>query len=127
MKPKVYINGRAAVHQGSGLCVLSLDVCLTGPQHIPIPYSNCAKAKDAHNGACHVRVTGYAMCHVKSYFAISHGDEIGTGGGIRSRTTRGKAEFISHSHTVFIGGQPAVRQFDWMVSNNRNTPPALLV
>ena len=127
MAAKVYINGRLSVHQGSGLRVISLDVCLTGPQHLPIPYCNCAQAKHAQRGASWVRVNHHALCHADSYFAISHGDEFGTHGGIHSHTTRGKAEFISHSPNVFIEGHPAVRQFDWMVSNNRNTLPALLI
>ena len=115
------------MHRGSGHRVLSLDVCLTGPQHIPIPYCNCAQSKNAQHTASHVFINGHPVCHFRSTFAISHGDELGRHGGIRSGTTGGKATFITHAMNVWIEGQPAVRHLDWMVSNNHNTPPSPLI
>lgn len=122
----VLINGRSAIHQNSKGTLTTQDVCYTGPYRIPITYYNIAKSKDALNTARKVLVNGKPVCHKKSYFSPSMGDESGDQKGIKSNTITGKAEFITASLNVFIEGIPAVRAGDLMVSNNRNTAPAQL-
>ena len=121
----VYINGRSAVHPGSGGTLNTVDFC-KNHEGIPLPYSNTAKTEDLQNCAQGVFINGQPMAHKKSYISKSHGDEGGVGGGVRSGTTGGKAEFITASPNVFVNGFAAVRQGDLMVSNNRNTAPAPL-
>ncbi|AHK79313.1 hypothetical protein M911_09325 [Ectothiorhodospira haloalkaliphila] len=125
----IAINGRSAVHAGSQGLLTSIDVCLTriGKRCKPIPYTNVAESRDATGTAGSVFVNGHAVCHHQSRFARSRGDEPGNCGGVRSRTRRGYAEFVGSSGNVFFEGVPAVRQFDPMVSNCRNTPPASLM
>ena len=124
-KGNVLINGRTAVHKGSQGTLTTVDVCLTpvGSSVVPIPYTNIAKSADADKTACTVFINGNPVCHKKSIFSKSTGDEPGTRKGIKSGTIQGKAEFIQGSPNVFIEGIPAVRQGDLMVSNNRNTAP----
>jgi len=125
----VLINGRTAVHAGSGGVLNTVDICKTkvGSSVVPIPYPNVAVSQDADNTAATVFINGEPACHASSIFASSTGDEPGSRGGIRSGDTQGKAEFITSSPNVFIEGEPAVRMGDLMVSNDGNTPPAPLM
>lgn len=122
----VLINGRSAVHKGSKGTLTTQDPCYTGPNRQVVVYQNIAKSEDAENGASRILVNGHPMCHKESYFSKSTGDEAGDGGGVKSGTTRGKAEFITASSKVRVNGIHAVRAGDLMVSNNRNTQPAQL-
>lgn len=122
----VLINGRSAVHENSQGTLTTQDVCYTGPYRIPVAYQNIAKSKDATNTAKTVRINGKPICHKKSYFSQSMGDESGDQKGVKSGTITGKAEFITASPNVRIEGIAAVRAGDLMVSNNRNTAPAQL-
>jgi uncharacterized Zn-binding protein involved in type VI secretion len=124
-KGNVLINGRTAVHAGSGGTLVTVDVCWTkiGKHTVPIPYTNIARSADAAKTAATVFINGHPVCHKSSIFAKSTGDEPGNRKGIRSGTIQGKAEFVTASPNVFIEGIPAVRQGDWMVSNNCNTAP----
>ena len=121
----VLINGRTAVHAGSGGVLTSVDVCLTkvGKSTVPIPYTNVARSKDAAQTASTVFINGHPVCHKNSIFSKSTGDEPGNRKGVRSGTIAGKAEFVTASSNVFIQGVAAVRQGDNMVSNNCNTAP----
>ena len=127
MGGNVLINGRTAVHAGSGGVVTSPDVCKAGGKCRANAFTNRAHSGDASGTAGTVLVNGNPVCHKDSIFARSSGDEAGNCGGVRSGTIKGKAEFITFSPNVFIEGKPAVRQFDLMVSNNRNTPPMPLM
>ena len=89
-------------------------------------YNNVAKSEDAAQTAHSVFVNGQPICHKKSIFSKSTGDEAGDQKGQKSGTIQGKAEFITASSNILIEGIPAVRDKDLMVSNNRNTPPAPL-
>lgn len=124
----ILINGRTAVHRDSGGILSTLDVCLTpvGKAVVPIPYSNVARSVDAAGTASSVLINDNPACHLNSCFSKSTGDQPGRKKGIISGTLEGKAEFLQGSANVFIEGQPAVRQGELMVSNNRNTPPAPL-
>lgn len=120
----VVINGRTAVHAGSGGVLNTVDVCKVPNKCRPQTFNNVAKSSDAAKTAGTVIVNGNPACHKDSIFAMSSGDEPGSCGGVSSGTIKQKAEFITFSNNVFIEGIPAVRQNDLMVSNNRNTPPA---
>lgn len=121
----VLINGRTAVHAGSQGTLTTVDVCWTkvGKKTVAIPYTNVARSTDAAHTASTVFINGHPVCHQKSIFAKSAGDEPGNRKGVRSGTITEKAEFVSASSNVFIEGIPAVRQGDLMVSNNCNTAP----
>jgi len=125
----VLINGRSAVHAGSGGMYRGPDVCNTpdGEGCSPVLYSNVARSEHAEHTASSVKIHGHPACHAKSIFSHSSGDEAGRCGGVASGTTRGKAEFLTHSPDVFFEGEPAVRQFDLMVSNHRNSAPMPLM
>ncbi len=125
----VLVNGRTAVHAGSGGVLTTVDVCLTkiGKSTVPIPYTNIARSSDADKTAGSILINGHPACHKQSTFAKSSGDEPGNRKGVRSKTITEKAEFITAASTVFFEGVPAVRQGDLMVSNNRNTAPMPLV
>ncbi|BCR03033.1 hypothetical protein DESUT3_01020 [Desulfuromonas versatilis] len=125
----VLINGRTAVHAGSGGTLTTVDVCWTkvGKPVVPIPYTNIARSGDAAKTAGSVLVNGQPVCTKSSIFSKSTGDEPGDRKGISSGTIQGKAEFITASSNVFIEGVPAARQGDLMVSNNKNTAPVPLM
>ncbi|MBN2690207.1 MAG: DUF4150 domain-containing protein [Gammaproteobacteria bacterium] len=123
----VLVNGRTTVHWDSGGMLTTVDICLTGDDKVPIPYENKAYSRDAENCAENVFVAGNPICIKESYFAKSYGDEAGDGGGIKSGTTQGKAEFTTASENVFVNGVAVVRARDLMVSNNRNTEPVPLM
>ena len=125
----VLINGRTAVHAGSGGTLTTVDVCRTqiGPAVVNIPYTNIAKSSDAANTAATVFINGHPVCTKNSCFAKSTGDEAGNRQGLHSGTIMGKADFITASPNVYIEGIAAVRNGDLMVSNNRNTAPMPLV
>lgn len=125
----VLINGRTAVHAGSGGTLTTVDVCRTkiGKPIVNIPYTNIAKSSDAARTAGSVLINGQPVCNKASIFAVSTGDEPGDRLGVVSGTIKGKAEFITASPNVLIEGIPAERQADLMVSNNRNTAPMPLM
>ncbi|WP_429884436.1 DUF4150 domain-containing protein [Geoalkalibacter halelectricus] len=125
----VLFNGRTAVHAGSGGTLTTVDVCRTkiGKKIVNIAYTNVARSADAAQTAATVFINGHPVCHQKSIFAVSSGDEPGDRMGVVSGTIKGKAEFITASPNVFIEGVPAVRQGDMMVSNNGNTAPMPLM
>jgi len=121
----VYFNGRRAVHKGCGGVLTTIDPCYDANGTV-VDYVNIAKTDDAANCSTRVTVDGFPLCHKQSYFAKSTGDEAGVGGGVRSGTSQGIAEFITASPTIFVDGIAVVREADLMVSNNRNTAAAPL-
>ena len=120
----VVINGRTAVHAGSGGVLTTSDVCKTPGKCRPRTYTNIAVSSDSAKTAGTVIINGNPACKQDSIFAVSTGDEPGSCGGVNSGTIKQKAEFITWSNNVFFEGKPATRLQDLMVSNNRNTPPA---
>ncbi len=125
----VLINGRTAVHAGSGGTLTTVDVCRTtiGKAVVPIAYTNIAKSSDADKTAGSIIINGNPACIKSSTFAKSTGDEPGDKMGVASGTITQKAEFITASGNVFFEGVAATRQGDLMVSNNKNTAPMPLV
>jgi hypothetical protein len=123
----VGVNKLSIVNEDSGGKTLCFpDVCKTpspgGP--IPIPYPNIAMSSDTAKGTKKVKVEGKPVCTKDSNFSTSTGDEAGTaGGGVASSKTKGKAEFVNFSFDVNFEGKSAVRSFDLMLHNQKNTPP----
>ena len=120
----VVINGRTAVHAGSGGVLQTVDVCKTPRKCRGVAYTNIAVSSDSAKTAGTVIINGNPACKQDSIFAVSTGDEPGSCGGVSSGTIKQKAEFVTWSNNVFFEGKPATRLQDLMVSNNRNTPPA---
>lgn len=129
MADNVFINGRTAVHAGSNGTLNTMDVCLTpsGNSVVPIPYPNVARSADTDKAAGSVFVNGNALCHVKSVFKKSTGDQAGRRKGIVSGSIEGEASFLTASMNVYAEGQAVTRALDMMVSNKKNTPPAPLM
>lgn len=122
----LFINNTPCIFQNKQIKVISVDPCnknING-NTVLINYTNVAKADSATNTANKVYYRGQLLCHCKSFFAKSSGDEDGDLLGLYSKTNCGKAEFITHSVNVFIEGNNAVRHGDLMVSNQRNSLPA---
>lgn len=123
------INGRSAVHLDSGGTLSTIDICETPSGHgcKTRVYTNIAKSSDAARTACLTKVNGNPACTEESIFSKSSGDEAGRCGGVRSGTIKAKAEVVTSATNFRIEGKGALRQFDLMVSNNQNTPPAPLM
>jgi len=127
MPVTVGVNFLSVVHKGSnGVTIAFPDVCKTpspaGP--IPIPYPNIAQSTDTAKGTKKVKCDGQSTCVKDSNFSMSTGDEAGSaGGGVASSKIKGKAEFILFSFDVKFEGKNAVRAFDLMLHNDKNTPP----
>ncbi|MCA9511348.1 MAG: DUF4150 domain-containing protein [Myxococcota bacterium] len=130
MGSTVIVNGRTAVHKGSGgVSTAFPDVCKTptpgGP--VPIPYPNVAMSSDTDKGAKKVKVDGNPVALASSNFKTSTGDEAGSAGGVVSSKTKGKAEFVNYSFDVKAEGKNVPRLGDLMLQNkggSPNTPPA---
>jgi hypothetical protein len=127
MPVSVGVNFLSVVHKGSnGVTIAFPDVCKTptpaGP--IPIPYPNIAMSSDTASGAKTVKADGQPVATKDSNFSMSTGDEAGcAGGGVASNKFKGKAEFVNFSFDVKFEGKNAVRAFDLMLHNDKNTPP----
>lgn len=127
MPVTVGVNQLSVVHKSSnGVTIAFPDVCKTPAPPappLPIPYPNIAMSSDTSKGAKKVKADGNPVCNKNSNFKMSTGDEPGSIGGIVSNKVKGKAEFILFSFDVFFEGKNAVRAFDLMLHNDKNTPP----
>jgi len=126
MPVTVGVNFLSVVHKSSnGVTIAFPDVCKTpspaGP--VPIPYPNIAMASDTSKGAKKVKADGQPVATKDSNFKMSTGDEAGAAGGVASSKIKGKAEFVNFSFDVKFEGKNAVRAFDLMLHNDKNTPP----
>lgn len=128
MPATVGVNFLSVVHASSnGVSIAFPDVCKTPAPpapFVPIPYPNIAMSSDTAKGSKKVKMDGNPVCTKDSNFSMSTGDEAGSaGGGIVSSKIKGKAEFVLFSFDVKIEGKNAVRSFDIMLHNDKNTPP----
>lgn len=123
----LFINGRRAIYKDSGAQLITPDdVCLTpngSGSDVPVTYTSVATSADAEQCVADSLVAGQSMCNVDSIFSISTGAEAGTSGGVVSGEVNEKAEFLTGSPNVNIGGKPAVRDGDLMTNNAGNTAP----
>lgn len=120
------VNKLSVVHKSSsGVTIAFPDVCKTptpaGP--IPIPYPNIAQAGDTAKGAKKVKTDGNPVSTKDSNLKMSSGDEAGSAQGVASSKIKGKAEYVNFSFDVKFEGKNAVRAFDLMLHNQKNTPP----
>jgi uncharacterized Zn-binding protein involved in type VI secretion len=121
------VNKLSIVNQDSGGTTAAFpDVCKvpTSGGTISIPFPNIAQSADSADGSVTVSVDGKPICLKDSCFSTSTGDEAGSVGGVKSGTTKGKAEFINAAFDVKVEGKGVARSGDLMVSNSKNTPPA---
>ena len=129
MSSTVCINNMTAVHKTSdGKVCFMPDVCLTptpiGP--VQVPYANIALSSDTSEGSSSVKIDGNPVMLQDSVFSTSSGDEAGSCGGVVSKVTKGKAQFINYSFDVKIEGKCVPRLGDQMIGNmgiTANTAP----
>jgi hypothetical protein len=121
------VNKLSIVNQDSGGTTAAFpDLCKvpTSGGPITIPFPNIASSADSADGSVTVSVDGKPFCLKDSCFSTSTGDEPGSVGGVKSGTTKGKAEFVNAAFDVKVEGKGVARSGDLMVSNNKNTPPS---
>jgi hypothetical protein len=119
----VFVNGRGAVHQGSGgLSTVFPDVCKTpspaGP--IPIPYPNVGQAANTSGGPTSVKFDGSMPMTKGATYNMTSGDEAGSAGGVVSGSIKGEAEFMMYSFDVKLEGKNACRMGDPLFHNKKN-------
>jgi hypothetical protein len=122
----VFANGKPIVHQGAKGKATFIDVCLTPPLGIPIPFSNLAQTEDLDKCAQTVFINNKPIAHEKSIFKKTSGDEGGIAG-VASGTINSIAKFLKGSPDVFVEDFAVVRHGDLVVSNNNNTPSSPIV
>lgn len=122
-KPTTRIENRCPVTRSSGhVAVAPVDICLTpvGPNLVPMPYVNRAQAKELRHGSMAVRINGAPVMLAGSQLRPSTGNELGTGGGVASRVTRGPTEALQTSLCVRIEGAHVAREGDVTLQNGKN-------
>lgn len=125
MPASVGANARSLVHAASGgLTIAFPDVCRTpAALGAPLPYPNLARSADADKTAKRTTADGKPVATKRSLLSTSTGDEPGSGGGVVSNRFRGRAHPVSASSDVVVEGSGALRAFDLLLHNDRNTPP----
>lgn len=125
MAVTINVNGLTQCHLGSnGIVRATLpDICKTPTaSNKPLPYPNIAYSADLANGTETVFADGGNSCAIKgSEFSKSIGDELGSGGGVKSGTYLDRATWLSWSPNVFLDGEAACRLSDKMLMNDGNT------
>ena len=104
------------------------DICLTpsGGTMVPVGYNICAKQADDARTTPTVKLTSLRSHNMASLITTCHGDEAGTGGGVKSGTHNGICEPKGHSATVYSEGKQMIRHTDEWWMNNRNTVGKLI-
>ncbi len=102
---------------------LAPNVCLTpvGNQMVPVPYMIHDLVGHDETFTPSVRFTGQKAMVMRSHTQHCHGDEAGTGGGIKSGTHGGICEPIGHADQVRAEGSHVIGHQDRFWMNNRNT------
>ena len=110
-------------HDEARVVSIAPDVCLTpvGNTMVPIPYNIYDLHGHDDNYTPSVRLRGFAAMVLRSCTTHVHGDEAGTGGGVKSGTHGGICEPIGHEPTVRSEGSPVIRHDDLCWMNNKNT------
>ncbi len=126
----VYVNGRSALHKGSGGKSIAAmpDVCKCPPPPpagpVPTPLPNNAMASDLQDGAPSVLIDGNPVGTSKSHLGTSTGNEVSkpTGGNLINGATKGKAYPKSYSMDVKAEGNPIWRHLDTATHNHASDP-----
>nr|USU33058.1 DUF4150 domain-containing protein [Methylobacterium sp. OTU13CASTA1] len=116
------LEGMRDTHEARVVC-LSPDVCLTprGSALVPVPYPIVDYGDHFDGYASSVRFTAQTAMVLRSRTTHVHGDEAGTGGGVKSGTHRDITEPIGHAPQVRAEGSPVIRHLDRFWMNRRNT------
>jgi len=104
------------------------DICLTpsGGTMVPVGYNIWAKQADDARTTPTVKLTSLRSHNMASLITTCHGDEAGTGGGVKSGTHNGICEPKGHSSNVYSEGKQMIRHTDEWWMNNRNTVGKLI-
>jgi hypothetical protein len=104
------------------------DICLTpsGASMVPVGYNLWAKQSDDALTTPTVKLTSLRSHNMGSLITTCHGDEAGTGGGVKSGTHNGICEPKGHSENVYSEGKQMIRHTDEWWMNNRNTVGKLI-
>lgn len=124
----VNIEGKRPVTKTSGSkAIAPVDLCLTpvGTTMVPIPYVNTAPSSHLLGGSATTKIGGASVMLADSRLEPSSGNELGTGGGVFSKVTRGPAHALQTSLTVTIEGEGVARESDVCTNNNRNAVGSL--
>ncbi len=124
---KVLVNQKQVLHLGSKAHSQSISINATGLEHIPINYPVTVSQSDLKNTHPNVLINQYPCATQDSIFAQSHGDRLGTGGGIISQTISGKANIISHNINATIDGKAIVTENDLTFLNEANAPASRII
>lgn len=98
---------------------LAPDVCRSPTVPVPYPVVDFCGHDQNYTGS--VRFTGQKAMVMRSSTSHVHGDEPGTGLGIKSGTVGGISEPITHAAQVRAEGSPVIRHLDRFKMNNGNT------
>lgn len=128
----LFVNGRRVITKAPGAIVRSKSKNFTSPKRIfAKEYENICKSEDLENCCDDVKVDGFPVATLDSFFPQSYGDEAGSGGGVKSGTINGKGIFKTASPDLFVSSVdgsicnvPIIREGDLVVSNNGNCEPA---
>lgn len=120
----LFVNDEPVIHEGSTGYAEMVQLCWVwvGDKRIQQPVVSRVYAKDLKNLSERIRVNGFRVATMDSYFEKSYGDEH-TECGVLSGTKGGKAHFITGSPTWTDDGAPLVRRGDLIICNNGNSAP----
>ncbi len=99
----------------------SINLTPRGNVMVPLPYNLVDYAGHDESYTPTVRFTSQRAMVLRSFTQHVHGDEQGTGGGVKSGTHGGICEPIGHAPQVLAEGSPVIRHLDRFWMNNRNT------
>lgn len=100
----------------------SPDPCKTPPNNAPMPYMLLAKLDEALSVSPNVKYAGHPVVLMEqSSIANVTGDELGTGGGVKSGCNEGEVKFTEGDPSVKVNGKPVVRDKDPVTMNKGNT------
>ena len=109
----LYINDEPVIHEGStGYAeMIQMSWTTVNGEKVVLPYVSRVYAKDLKNLSEKLKVNGYRVATMDSYFEKSYGDEL-SDEGVMSGTKGGKGHFTTGSPNVTVDGVPVVRRGD---------------
>lgn len=115
-------NKRPVTRNSKHTATAAADMCLTpqGPGVLLLPYVNRAASCDLQRGSRAVRINKASVMLKKSKIATSSGNELGSLGGIKSKTTKGACRAVQTSRRVSIEGDSVVLSGAITLQNNDN-------
>jgi Domain of unknown function (DUF4150) len=94
----------------AGMCFGAPDVCMTpaAPSPVPIPYPNTGSLSTASGTVSKVVIANMEAAVESTTIPQSHGDEMGTLGGVVSGVNMGQIAFKTYSMKCYAGGKKMV-------------------